>query len=457
MNAVTARERTEPSGPPVDPGTAHRRVLMVSPHFPPDTSAGTHRVRLIAPYLSAFGWEPVVLTVDPARYEQSVEPELSQLVPEDLRVIRCAAWSPRWTRRLGVGDLGLRAFVPALRAASRLLRTERVDALFVTTYPVYTAGLGPILKRRFGVPFVIDVQDPWVGAWGHRVGGAPDGGVDFKSRVSRRLAQALEAPVFEAADAITAVSMRTIEDIWTRVPRARSARSLEIPIGADRRDFDTILRSPRRQPFFDPGDGLVHLCSVGTLLPLGVGVASALFEALACLRAEAPADASRLRLHFFGTSNDRAGDSRFRALPLARAAGVADLVSEHPARIDYLDAVRLQLDASALLLLGSEEPHYTASRLYPALLARRPLLAVYHEKSTVSRILRQHTRPPTVRLVEFDSASVTPKREELVAALSALAGAPAYSPADVSPAAITDYSALTIAGRLARLLSDVAA
>ena len=38
-----------------------RRVLMVSPHFPPDTTAGAHRVRLLAPHLAAHGWEPTVV------------------------------------------------------------------------------------------------------------------------------------------------------------------------------------------------------------------------------------------------------------------------------------------------------------------------------------------------------------------------------------------------------------
>ncbi|HEX6987673.1 MAG TPA: hypothetical protein VF170_20000, partial [Planctomycetaceae bacterium] len=87
-----------------------RRVLMVSPHFPPDTTAGTHRVRLLAPHLPAFGWEPTVVTVDPRDYEGRLDPELAELVPDSLRVVRCRAWSPRWTRKAGIGDLGIRAF-----------------------------------------------------------------------------------------------------------------------------------------------------------------------------------------------------------------------------------------------------------------------------------------------------------------------------------------------------------
>src|SRR3989442_4224403 len=82
---------------------------MVSPHFPPDTSAGTHRVRLLAPHLPAFGWEPTVLTVDPEAYEGRLDLDLARLVPATLRVLRTGAWPASVTRRIGLGDLGLRA------------------------------------------------------------------------------------------------------------------------------------------------------------------------------------------------------------------------------------------------------------------------------------------------------------------------------------------------------------
>ena len=68
-----------------------RRVLVVSPHFPPDTSAGTHRVRLLAPHLPAHGWEATVVTVDPRDLESRLDPGLLALVPERLRVVRSRA------------------------------------------------------------------------------------------------------------------------------------------------------------------------------------------------------------------------------------------------------------------------------------------------------------------------------------------------------------------------------
>src|SRR5207247_5754756 len=101
-----------------------RRVLMVSPHFPPDTSAATHRVRLLAPHLPRHGWEPTVVSVDPRDYEGRLDPGLAELVPRDLRVVRCRAWPARRTRRIGIGDLGLRAFGGLLATRSDLLRRQ---------------------------------------------------------------------------------------------------------------------------------------------------------------------------------------------------------------------------------------------------------------------------------------------------------------------------------------------
>lgn len=443
--------------PAARPQTPRRRVLILTPHFPPDSSAATHRMRLLAPYLAELGWEPIVLTADPAGYEQPIEPGLLALVPPDLHVERYHPWSPQWTRRIGIGDLGLRSMVPALRAAWRLLRRESIDALVITTYPVYTAALGPVLKRRFGVPFVVDLQDPWVGAWGRSVGGGPAGAPDLKSRASRWVAAVLERPVFAAADGIVGVSARTYEDVQARLPAARGARCAEIPLGGDERDFEAVRRWPTCGRPFDPQDGLVHLCAVGTLLPVGVEVARALFDALAELRRRSPDRAARLRLHFFGTSNQRSADAAPRVLPLAVDAGVADLVTETAGRIDYVNAVRVQADASALLLLGSTEAHYTASRLYPALLARRPIVAVYHAASTVSGILRGHTRPPTVRLVQLEAGHAPAEyRSAIASALDACAEGPQYRGSDVDSSVFEEYSARTMAGRLATLLSEVA-
>lgn len=427
---------------------------MVSPHFPPDTSAGAHRVRLLAPYLAAAGWEPTVVTVEPSAYEGRLDPELAALVPSGLRVVRAPAWPVRATRACGFGDLGLRAFTGLRRTCADLLARESFDALFITIYPTYPALLGPMLKRRFGVPFVLDYQDPWVGSWGRDVGSGPGGTPDLRSRVSRAIAGRLEPLAASAADALTAVSARTYEDVLARVPAARPVVCAAIPLGVDPHDLEALRARPRAQRWFDANDGLVHVSYVGTVLPHGVGIVRALLAAAARLRSASPDAYRRLRLHFVGTGNQRGEATRARVLPLAEAEGVADIVTEVAPRLDYLDALDVQVRSDALMLLGSTEPHYTPSKVFPALLSGRPMIAVYHPASPVLDLLRDLPHVRTVPIAGDPMASV----DALMSALCWVSQRPSAAPASLmSDPRVAAASAPALAAALARVFDRVAA
>lgn len=432
-----------------------RRVLMVSPHFPPDASAGAHRVRLLAPYLPAFGWEPTVVSVDPSGYEGRLDLELARLVPETVRVVRARAWSARLTRRIGIGDLGLRALSGLRRECERLLARERFEALFITIYPSYPAVLGPILKKRHGVPFVLDYQDPWVGAWGLDAGPGPNGTPDARSRLTRAIAERLEPPVVRAADALTAVSARTYEDVLARVPDARPRTCAAIPLGFDEGDLDALRKRPRANAVFDRDDGRVHVCYVGTMLPKGFDVLRTVLAALARLRDRAPRTYARLRVHFVGTSNQRIRTGEPRVIAAAREAGVEDIVTETPERLDYLDALDVQTRAHALLLLGSSEPHYTPSKVFPAVLARRPIVACCHRASTALEVLRQP--PVDARIFTFDEAlPLQGSLDAIAAAFAEVADAPAPVLSTPSGAGLQAWSARALTGRLAGVFESVA-
>src|SRR5207302_486281 len=66
----------------------------------------------------------------------------------------------------------------------------------------------------------------------------------------------------------------------------------------------------------------------------------------------------------------------------------------------YFETLKCLVDADALLVPGSQDPKYTASKIYPYILARKPLLAIFHEHSSVVDVLRQ-TGAGTV--ITFDS------------------------------------------------------
>jgi glycosyltransferase involved in cell wall biosynthesis len=433
-----------------------RRVLMVSPHFPPDSGAASHRVRLLAPYLAANGWTPTVVTVQPDAYEGTIEPALEGLVPASLRVVRSPAWRASQTRPFGFGDLGLRALTGLRSTCDTLLRRERFDVLFVTVHPVYPALLGPWLKGRHHVKFVIDYQDPWVGGWGLTVGAGPNGTADRRSRWARRVGALLEPRVVRSADAITAVSAGTYEAIAARQPTPLAVPTLAIPLGWEAHDVEAARAARLPNRHFDPADGRIHLCYVGTLLPAGMETASALFAALRTLLALAPACRDRIRIHFIGTSNQSTPGQMARALPLATKEQVADVVTEHPERIGYLDALTVLDQSSAILLLGSTEPHYTASKIFPALMARRPLLAAFHRASSVCDVLGAIGRPPTIRVVAYDdrqrAASTVPA---LAQALRELIERPEYRAADVDLDATQNASAATMARQLAQLFDRI--
>jgi hypothetical protein len=306
------------------------------------------------------------------------------------------------------------------------------------------------------VPFVLDYQDPWVGEWGRTVGPRADGRPDWRSRLARTVALRLEPRAARGATAITAVSEDTWAEVRARHPDLGATPCLVLPLGGERADLEYLRRHPRRNPCFDPGDGQVHVAAVGTLLPLARATLRAALSALALLRERRPERYARLSLSFIGTSNERRPDAPCRVLPLAAELGVRDRVSEVAPRVDYLDALAAQAQAAALLLLGSTERHYTASRLYPALLTGRPVLAVYHEASPVVSALRQVGGPPCVRLVTFDGTHGPEARVEAIAdALDALAGD--SRPACPGPhgAALEEFSAASLAGRLARLLDGL--
>jgi hypothetical protein len=252
-----------------------------------------------------------------------------------------------------------------------------------------------------------------------------------------------------------AVSQGTLDGVTARIPSAARLPQEIVPLGFEPDDFAAVRRRPA-VTHFDAADGLVHLCYVGTLLPTGISTLRLLLRALERARREDPA-AGRLRLHFFGTSN-QSSSSVSRVLPIARECGVEDVVTDVPGRLDYLEALSVLTQASAILLLGSSERHYTASKLYPALLAQRPILALFHEASSVVSILRSAGSEPTVRVVTYgDDDARDGLVGDVACHLRALAARSSYDPSDVALERADEYSARSLARRLAALLDRVAA
>jgi glycosyltransferase involved in cell wall biosynthesis len=192
--------------------TPGKRLLIVSSHFPPDRSVGTHRVLRFANHFQAQGWSTFVLTLDPAAYRNSVpvDADLCSRADAALTVQRTSAvrgltallrWRnalmgfeprpsdssrgsfagtetrPRGVRRLArfvansftFPDEEIGWFLPAVTQGLKLVRRHSID-LVLSSAPPFTCHLiGYALKSLSKVRWIADCRDPWSrNPWGRR-------------------------------------------------------------------------------------------------------------------------------------------------------------------------------------------------------------------------------------------------------------------------------------------------
>jgi hypothetical protein len=382
-----------------------RRVLIVSPRFAPANAPDMHRVRQSLPYFQDSGWEPVVLAVDPHRCDVPLDPLLERTVPATIRVVRTGVIDRETTRRFGLGNLDVRALPFLARAGGRLLREEAFDLVYFSTTAFAVTALGPFWKRRFGVPFVLDLQDPWVSDYYDRPGAPPPPGGRFKYRLSQLQARMLEPRTLKAAAHVISVSPSYPTMLSERYPWFRPDQSTVLPFGAPESDFELLDHTPVAQRVFDPHDGREHWVYAGAAGQIMAFALRAFFSALQADRAARPARYADLRLHFVGTDYAAGDRARKTVEPIAESCGVGDLVEEYPQRIPYFEALQCLRDADALVVPGSDDPGYTASKLYPYVLARKPLLAIFHAQSSVVDIVRRTRAGVVVPFSEGDTTA----------------------------------------------------
>jgi Glycosyl transferase 4-like domain len=363
-----------------------RQILIVSPHFPPVNAPDHHRVRMSLSFFQLFGWAPIVLAVEPRYVEVPADPVLLQTLPNGVPTYRVNALDQRWTRKLGLGNLGLRAFPFILEKGNHLIKEHTMDLVYFSTTMFAVMPAGRIWRRRFGVPFVLDIQDPWLSTYYER---KPKGKRPPKYWFAHTLDRILEPWTMRRVSGVTVVSDAYAKILRSRYPWIAEEDWLTLPFGASERDTELAASLPDANQLFQRDDGFVHGVYVGRAGRDMDFALSVLFSALRDGRRNAPELFAKIRLHFIGTDYAPADKARRWVIPIASRIGVEQFVTEEPNRIGYFDGLALLNDADFLLVPGSDDPQYTASKIYPYILARKPLLAVFHEMSSVVSVLRQ--------------------------------------------------------------------
>lgn len=347
------------------------RLLIVSPHFPPVNTPDMQRIRMSLPHFVDAGWEIVVLTVQDNEPLAPLEPDLLGTVPKPVRIVRAGAFSRRWSRFAGINNLGLRTLPFLYERGRRLLNDEPFDLVYFSTTQFIVCMLGRLWSLEFDVPYVIDLQDPWLSDYYQQPDAPPPPG-GWKYRVAHGLARLLEGWTLRRADHVISVSEHYLTMLRHRYPWFGAEDGTVLTFGAPDEDFVAARAKLKSGAAILPLVNGYRIAYAGRLGPDMRPALDTLFAALAAFK-----DSARpFEIFFFGTSYAPAGQGVSSTAELAARHGISHLVHEKTERVGYIDSLRIMLEADLTLLLGSEDKAYSPSKIYPTLLAGKPTLAI---------------------------------------------------------------------------------
>lgn len=355
-----------------------KKILIITPHYPPSNLAAVHRSRLFAQHLPEFGWEPVLLTVHEDYYEEALDWNLHQLLPAGQRIEKVKAF--KITKPRLIGDIGLRAFFQLRKKALEIVQQEQIDFVYIPIPSFYVSLIGPYLHRKTGVKYGIDYIDPWV----HRFPGSDQ--LFSRHWWSTQLAKYLEPKAVQQASLITGVAEGYYQAVIERNPHLKKSCVFgAMPYGGEVMDHQG-LNGLQLKPYLFKKNQKLQLIYAGAMLPKAYEPLKQIFAAIAANK-ELFREAE---FHFIGTGKSPNDPQGYTIQPLAEEFGLwQTVVFEYPKRIPYLDVLVHLAAADAVFILGSTEPHYTPSKAYQGVLSGKPILAVLHCESTAVNVIEE--------------------------------------------------------------------
>lgn len=341
------------------------------------------RVRMSLPYFKDNGWLAEVVAVDPKYTDLPQDQLLIESIPADIKIHLVKAFSKSWTSEIGFGSIAYRSYWFFLKKVNRLLKEERFDLIYFSTTQFQLCILGAYWKKRFNVPYVIDMQDPWHSEYYRH---KPKQQQPPKYWLSYRLNKYLEPMAMKHVGGLISVSEDYIEILKDRYPQIKQIPAATIPFGAFENDFKiAAMHQNEFERLLDPDfKNIVYIGRGGMDMYNAI---KPIFETLKKDLSDAHMSFEGLKLYFIGTSYAPAGHASETIIPLAKQYGVEESVIEITGRIGYYHTLTTLLLADALFIPGSDDPQYTASKIYPYLLTKKPLLAIFNSHSSALSIL----------------------------------------------------------------------
>jgi len=422
-----------------------KKLLAISPYFPPANTPDMQRLRMALPYFAENGWEVTVAAAADDRHSAPRDPLLLRTVPRETRVVHPKTWSEASCRRFGFGHLSYRTAFPWRSEVRRLLEEEKFDLVFFTTTQTMVLANGPYWQRTTGVPYVIDIQDPiYIPGGVYSKANAP--GAYWKYKLSLQIGRFIERAAFSRVSGVVSTSKHYLDVLRERYPRLQYVPMETLPFAVPGQDLALLGELGVTNSIFRKNGGEKVVLYAGRGGPDLHPAMRAIFRALAAVKERDRELARRMKFYFIGTSYGPQGAPR-QVAPLARECGCEDLVVDQPDRRPYFEVLQASREADAVLVLGSRSADYTASKALLSLAAARRVIAVMHRESLVRRLFEGRAQ---VSLCIFED---TPEEPECMANIEeALHGVAADAGKTPPSAEIpAEYSAREMTRRLCRI------
>ena len=361
------------------------------------------RIRMSIPYYKALGWEPVVLCVDDKFISGYKDDLLNETIPPDIEVHKTTAWPEKFTRKFGISSLSVRSYYSFKKTGTKLLSERQFDLVFFSTTLFHVCALGRYWQKKFGVPFIVDMQDPWRNDF---FLAKPKQQRPPKFWLSHTLNKRMEAYTMPHAAGLMSVSQAYIDNLLTRYQRLQNKPSLLLPFGVSANDFLLVKQKNIAPQIVD--NNKISVVYMGAINKFFLPLIRAFFIAFM----NKVQNKEDYHFYFIGT-NYAPTINKKPVEKIGKELGIEHLITEVPQRIPYFSALSTLMHADILFIPGSSDADYNASKVYNNIFSGKPIFSIFNEKSLVKEAINETRSGVVVGVNEEDTQETMVKKIEM--------------------------------------------
>lgn len=382
------------------------KVLIVTYYWPPSGGAGVQRWLKFSKYLPEFGWEPIILTIDPsfAAYpltDQSLMAELPStlnvhftpatnyfsIYKKDKSKIPSAGFANNIDNSVKGKLLRFvrgNFFLPdprigwnryAFKKACELIESEGIRHIITTSPPHSSQLVGLRIKKRHPeIRWIADLRDPWTDIYYYKQ--------FYPTFISKSIDLKLEKNVLKNADRIITVG-NSLKNLFSSKLKGIEKKIEIITNGFDESDFQGVPSQIPEQ---------LTLTYVGTLSD--VYPVEGLITALKSMNTEG----RKYLLRFVGSVSDQTKRLIASAIPESSL--------EFLPYVSHREAIKYMTSSSLLVLIIPLHPgnkSILTGKLFEYIAAGKPILCLGPKDGDAAEIIRSTIAGTTVNYFDYQA------------------------------------------------------